>query len=376
MGGALKNEFKKLFARPEITVVVILVCLMPFAVSLLLTLTETLNESKYMDLPENEYESRINSCRARLDASERAEEYMKSPDYDPFDPENNDPEKIGAVLSDEEKEKLRDEAELCGLLQEKGIFSKQTWQYALLQVSLSGGFADEAIRAILTDDHNYYYDKMISLMPEGQAKELFQKLRDMDVYPSYRDYRYLLFTRISDEMDTPEDRILIYRIENGIPEDPVEGSYGSFVKKVSGILFIISAVYCSFVTSYVFAEDRKNKVPHPSVVIPGAAKVIPAKILVVVIVLPLSTLVSFAAALSVGRLIVSGDLPRDVFLNGAGEICVKPFIEIVSGEYLKQFLTGGAATAVSGALSWLFGNEIFGIVAGGVITLFALLMIL
>ncbi len=362
MGGVLKNEFKKLFARPEVTFAVIGVCLLPLVIGLLFTLWETPNLSKHQDLDSNHYDNRIIACRNRLDMSERAAEAENPGDLGDFVP-----------LTDEEKEQLKAEIRLCELLKEKQVFSTVSWQYSLVKLALAAGLTDDAYRAISTDDYNFFYDTVISFA-SGAKKDLLQKMKSMDVYPSYTDYRYLLFLRISDTADTPEDKLLIFRIENGIPEKPIEGSYGSFTGKLPKMLILITAVFCSFVASYVFAEDKKNKVPHPSVIMPGGAKVIAAKALLLVILLPLTVLAAFALALSAGRLFFEGSAPKEVFLNASGDIKLKPFSENVTAQILRLLSMAGASGAVSSLLSYFARSEIAGIAAGAVFALFSLFL--
>ncbi|MBO4363535.1 MAG: hypothetical protein J5912_04055 [Clostridia bacterium] len=351
MSGVLKNELKKLFARPEIAVAVVLLCLLPLALGALLTSWASPDLSKYENLPENHYSNRIYACQRSLEEASATENEIAT---------------------------IKDEIKLCEVLREKEIFSTSCWQYTLTQLALSSGapenFTEAACQAIRTDDYNYFYDKMI-LLSSGPRQELYRKLKALDVYPSFTDYRYLLALRVSEAADTPEDRLLIFRIENGIPEKPLEGSYSGFAGKIPAILILLSVVYSSFVASYVFAADRKNKVPHPSAVLPGAGKLIAAKILLLVFVLPLTVLASFAVALAAGRLIFEGSLPRDVFVNASGGMRVKPFSEIVTDQWLKLLLTTGVSGAVAGLLSYIFRNEIAGFAAGGVLALLSLILI-
>ena len=361
MGGVLKNEFKKLFARPEVTVAVVLAFVLPLLISILFTLGEAQDRAKFEDLPDNYYANRIQTCQRRLETENS--------------PEGSERPGEGGTLSADDIAKIRAEMGLCELLQEKQVFSTKAWQYSLLELSLAAGFEEDAYQAIRRDDFNFYYDKMIGLS-SGPRKELFQKLKSLEVYPSFSDHRYLLALRVSETADTAEDKLLIFRIENDIPEKYPERSYGSFTGKVPTVLIPVSAIFCSFTAACVFAEDRKNRVPHPSAVIPGAGKVIAAKALALIILLPLTVLASFAAALSVGRLIFEGSLPREAAVNASGVITVKPFFEIVTMQILKLFGMTCASGAVSGLLSYFFRSEIAGIAAGGVLALLSLILTL
>ena len=199
MKGILKNEFIKLFERREIVILLVASLFLPLFICLALTAGEKEDLAKYIDLPGNYYQNRISAAERLLEQT--------NPDYS----------SEAAVLLKEIK--------LCELLQTKDIFSTYTWQFTIAELSLRAGFDEEASEAIKSDDYRYYYDKLIALSPVESKKDLFKKLKALDVYPDYTDYRYLLALRISDDADTPEDKLLLHRIENDMPERPVRGSY-------------------------------------------------------------------------------------------------------------------------------------------------------
>ncbi|MBP1588113.1 MAG: hypothetical protein ILO53_06925 [Clostridia bacterium] len=289
MKGVLRNEFIKLWARREIVVSLAAALLLPFLICVALTAGENEDPAKYKDVPANYYQSMI-------DAAERLLE-QEHPD----DPDGADRYKL--------------EAELYRLLQAKNVFSTRTWQYAIAEISLQAGFADETIEAIAADDYGWYYDKMAALTSSESQRLLFEKLKSLDVYPDYKDYRYLLALRVSEGGDTPEDKLLLYRIENGIPENQPRGSYAVFVERAGGMVAIVFLIICAFVSSCVFATDRKSEVPHPSVMISGRVKPVAGKVLLAVTVLPLTALIACAVALSAGRALLSGAVPGEANFN-------------------------------------------------------------
>ncbi len=346
MKGILKNEFIKLFARREIVILLVVSLFLPLFICLALTAGEKEDPAKYIDLPENYYQNRISAAERLLEQTD--------PDYS----------SEAAVLLKEIK--------LCELLQTKDVFSTYTWQFTIAELSLRAGFDEEASEAIESDDYRYYYDKLIALSPVESKKDLFKKLKALDVYPDYTDYRYLLALRISDDADTPEDKLLLHRIENDMPERPVRGSYGAFVERFFDIITLTVVILGSFVSSYAFAADRKYEVAHPSVILPGRGKIITGKILILVLVLIPATLLSFAFALAAGRVLPVAGALKEARLTETGETAVRPFFDTVARNHFKSQAAGAVSAGVSGFLSFVSKSELAGIAVGGVIALLLL----
>ena len=346
MKGILKNEFIKLFVRREIVILLVASLFLPLFICLALTAGEKEDLTKYIDLPENFYQNRISAAERLLEQTD--------PDYS------------------SEAAGLLNEIKLCELLQTKDVFSTYTWQYTIAELSLPAGFAEEASEAIESDDYRYYYDKLIALSPVESKKDLYKKLKSLDVYPDYTDYRYLLALRISDDADTSEDKLLLYRIENDMPEKPVRGSYAAFVERSFGVITIIVVILGSFVSSYAFAADRKNEVAHPSVILPGRGKIITGKILILVLVLIPAALLSYAFTLAAGRVLPVAGALKEVRLTETGEIAVGSFFDTVAGNHFKSQAAGAVSAGVSGFLSFVSKSELAGIAVGGVIALLLL----
>jgi len=346
MKGILKNEFIKLFARREIVILLVASLFLPLFICLALTAGEKEDPAKYIDLPENYYQNRISTAERLLEQT---------------DPDDSSE---AAVLLKEIK--------LCELLQTKDVFSTYTWQFTIAELSLRAGFDEEASEAIESDDYRYYYDKLIALSPVESKKDLFKKLKSLDVYPDYTDYRYLLALRISDDADTPEDKLLLHRIENDMPERPLRGSYAAFVERFFDIITLTVVILGSFVSSYAFAADRKYEVAHPSVILPGRGRIITGKILILVLVLILAALLSFAFALAAGRVLPVAGALKEARLTETGEIVVRPFFDTIARNYFKSQAAGAVSAGVSGFLSFVSKSELAGIAVGGVIALLLL----
>ena len=216
------------------------------------------------------------------------------------------------------------------------------------------------------------FDLHLIQLGSKSKKDLFKKLKALDVYPDYTDYRYLLALRISDDADTPEDKLLLHRIENDMPERPVRGSYGAFVERFFDIITLTVVILGSFVSSYAFAADRKYEVAHPSVILPGRGKIITGKILILVLVLIPATLLSFAFALAAGRVLPVAGALKEARLTETGETAVRPFFDTVARNHFKSQAAGAVSAGVSGFLSFVSKSELAGIAVGGVIALLLL----
>ncbi len=349
MLGVLKNEFIKAFFRREIVAAFVAAVFLPLALCLILTAGEKTDLKQYADISDNYY-------RNRIDAAERL---LENADTD----------------SEQDVSNLADEIRMYNVLQEKNVFSTYTWQYILSELSLAAGFEEEAAVAISADDYVFYYDKMIEMSVSEPQKQLFETLKRLDVYPSYEDYRFLLALRVSDNADTPEDKLLICRIENNIPEVPARGSYGSFVEKSKGIITVVFLIYSSFVASCVFAVDRKNTVPHPSVMVSGTVKTVSGKTSLLAIVLPLTALISYTVVLLAGRAVFSGDAPREAYLSENAEVSVRSFFDMIGKGYTVAQACGAVSAGISGFLSFASRSELSGIAAGGIVSLLYILFI-